>query len=435
MLRRTAILIGLSALVLSGCSKAPERGSASALAPTAPTAVSNAQATDGIVISPGLSGPMDVLFPARNETLDFRRQLETRYQTTLQRTAAPTTVDLEGDAVWTQEYIRYRVNGCDHATSVARTLAQVTGGAAAAVCANVPEGGVVTFPPRSETVDFRRQLETVYQVAGRSSSSAVDPDGSAIWIQEYLRYRTNACSQAVAVQSVFTQLDGNPAPATCYAPPACVYAIAPSGTQTLASTTTSSSVELQLKSGSCTWTASSDSSWLTLGTTSGGDRTLIPFTMSVNRGGERYGKINVSWTGGSAVVNVTQQGPTYNTTIEMLDPNRSGNPGTECQIRSLTGTQTTCTMRATTNLPGAIVSWDWQVAYTYSVAVTRRQNSTSNTFAISETCGQTGSSSGGSDGGLTVTLTVTDDRGNTSTVVAGQGFQSAMALKFYTCGV
>src|SRR4051812_11251223 len=61
--------------------------------------------------------PQDVLFPPRNETLGFRQQLDAYYQNQLRRGAASQFVDLEGDGVWTQEYLRYRVNGCDHATA------------------------------------------------------------------------------------------------------------------------------------------------------------------------------------------------------------------------------------------------------------------------------------------------------------------------------
>src|SRR5689334_13866293 len=64
------------------------------------------------------SGPNVVAFPPRNEPFDFRRALEDKYRVDLGRGPAPTYVDLEGDIVWTQEYLRYRVNGCDHETAV-----------------------------------------------------------------------------------------------------------------------------------------------------------------------------------------------------------------------------------------------------------------------------------------------------------------------------
>jgi hypothetical protein len=60
----------------------------------------------------GIFGRVD--FPPRNEPFDFRTQLEAKYRDQLKRTAVSTFVDIEGDIVWTQEYLRYRVNGCGH---------------------------------------------------------------------------------------------------------------------------------------------------------------------------------------------------------------------------------------------------------------------------------------------------------------------------------
>lgn len=71
--------------------------------------------------------------PGRGDTLDFRRQLETKY-TSKGRTPAQTDVDMEGESTWIGEYDWYRVNGCDHATAVQKTLAQVDGAAASDTC-------------------------------------------------------------------------------------------------------------------------------------------------------------------------------------------------------------------------------------------------------------------------------------------------------------
>src|SRR5439155_1248977 len=50
-----------------------------------------------------------VKFPPQNESLDFRNQLEAKYRDGLRRLPISTSVDLVGDVVWTQEYLRYRV--------------------------------------------------------------------------------------------------------------------------------------------------------------------------------------------------------------------------------------------------------------------------------------------------------------------------------------
>jgi hypothetical protein len=41
-----------------------------------------------------------------------------KYRDGLRRSAVQSFVDIEGDIVWTQEYLRYRVNTCLHTDSV-----------------------------------------------------------------------------------------------------------------------------------------------------------------------------------------------------------------------------------------------------------------------------------------------------------------------------
>src|SRR4029079_6854366 len=95
----------------AACSHPQNRAAAS---PTGPSAISG---TAAIAYVGGVSGPMDVLFPPRNESFQFRNDLETKYQS-LGRGQSTTYVDREGEVVWMQEYIRYRVNGCDDNTSI-----------------------------------------------------------------------------------------------------------------------------------------------------------------------------------------------------------------------------------------------------------------------------------------------------------------------------
>src|SRR4029079_9713563 len=47
-----------------------------------------------------------------------------------------TYVDLEGDIVWTQEYLRYRVSTCDHSTAIQKVFAQISGGGVQPDCTN-----------------------------------------------------------------------------------------------------------------------------------------------------------------------------------------------------------------------------------------------------------------------------------------------------------
>ena len=77
--------------------------------------------------------PETAIYPSREDSVDFRRQLGSKYQA--MGRSAQSTVDAEGAGIWISEYLRYRTSGCDHVSSVQKTLAQVDGGAAQATCA------------------------------------------------------------------------------------------------------------------------------------------------------------------------------------------------------------------------------------------------------------------------------------------------------------
>jgi hypothetical protein len=59
-------------------------------------------------------------------------------------------VDAEGGVIWTQEYLRYRVNQCDHPTAVQKVFSQIDGGGVAATCF-VP-ACVFTVSPTTQSV-------------------------------------------------------------------------------------------------------------------------------------------------------------------------------------------------------------------------------------------------------------------------------------------
>lgn len=73
-------------------------------------------------------------FPPRNESLDFLHALNTFYRDTLGLRLWQSHVDLEGKAVWLQEYLRYRVNGCNDTDASHRVLQQIHGSGAMPVC-------------------------------------------------------------------------------------------------------------------------------------------------------------------------------------------------------------------------------------------------------------------------------------------------------------
>jgi hypothetical protein len=75
-----------------------------------------------------------IAFPPRDQTYGFRLQLEEIYRVDLARAAVRTSVDAEGDVVWIQEYLRYRLNGCTHAQSIDRVTEQIEGRGVPPVC-------------------------------------------------------------------------------------------------------------------------------------------------------------------------------------------------------------------------------------------------------------------------------------------------------------
>jgi hypothetical protein len=422
----TGLVVLIAASV--ACSKGNDR--IVSASPTAPTSVA---AETTITYVGGVSGPMDVLFPARNESFVFRSNLETKYATGLGRAASGTFVDREGEVVWMQEYIRYRVNGCDHATAMSRVLAQIAGGAAGGICSAPPEG-IVNFPPRNEMFDARRTLETTYQQMGRGlSATSVDPEGSAIWITEYLRYRTNSCDHPTAEQKVFTQIDGGPVPATCVLP--CAYVLNPGG---LNSGPGPSSQSFEVRpatgaAGTCQWTAQSTVPWLTFANTlsPGSGFTVFSYNIAQNNGSSRTGFIDVAWPGGGARYQVNQTGTPFVAAFTLVDPFRSTSTTDECWFRS---TATPCNFTATANLPGSGAStYSWSATYFYGTTKTIVQENTSNTFTFTDACGGSGATADGTPADLRVTLTITDSAGNTITLRSGEGTQPALRVRLFSC--
>jgi hypothetical protein len=151
----------------------------------------------------------NVSFPPRNEPNAFFLVLVVEYRDVLRAVLSPTFVDPEGVVIWLTEYARQRVGQCDHASAMARTLAQITGSGGVLVCALTP-AGAVPFPPRDQAMDFMNNLDSTYQTAlGRAlGSSYVNNEGAVVWVLEYLRYRLNGCGHGDAQTKVIQQIRG-----------------------------------------------------------------------------------------------------------------------------------------------------------------------------------------------------------------------------------
>ena len=214
---RSAVAAVLTCLAGAACGREEAAAPASAQLVTGPSAAAAPVPGIAYPASAGAGAGSVIAFPPRNEPYAFRQELELKYRDGLKRQPSPTYVDLEGDIVWTQEYLRYRLNQCDHATAVQKVLDQIDGRGVAPVCGNPPPGGAVPFPPRNEPYAFRQELEARYRDGLRrpATSSYVDIEGSIVWTQEYLRYRVNRCGHDAATRKVLDQIDGRGIAPTC----------------------------------------------------------------------------------------------------------------------------------------------------------------------------------------------------------------------------
>ena len=73
------------------------------------------------------------------------------------------------------------------------------------------------FPGRQDAFRFRTEnLEQAYRAMGRGRfQTFVDPEGSVIWVGEYLRYRAGQCSHEEAFARVRAQINGGAVPEPC----------------------------------------------------------------------------------------------------------------------------------------------------------------------------------------------------------------------------
>jgi hypothetical protein len=411
--------------LIAGCSGNPERSSA--VLPTAPSAAAPGSLLGPTSVAPGgISGKFDVSFPGRDQSFEFRNQLETKYQTGLGRSAAPTFVDREGEVVWTQEYIRYRVNGCDHLSAIQRVMAQIDGNPAGQVC-GAPPDGLIAFPPRTDSFDFRRQLESKYEQFGRGfSESTVDAEGGVIWTQEYLRYRVNQCDHLTSVQKVFSQIDGGGVAATCFVPP-CLFTVSPS-TQTIPAAGGTFTAIVTRTSGDCFFVAESLGSFVSLVSGTGGTdtATTLTYTVEPNTGDARSTLIRVRWTNNSTLLEINQEA--FTPAFTMTDPLSGPGTTTTCLIRSAA---TPCVFAAMVSVAGT-ATYAWTASYQYGIPITHSQSGASPNFSFTQACGGPGSTASGVEVPLNVTLTVTDANG-TTTVTSGAGSQPPLIIKFFTC--
>jgi hypothetical protein len=78
--------------------------------------------------------PGPIPFPPRNEGLLFMNGLDATYRDSLGRSLGSSVVNNEGAVVWVLEYLRYRLNNCNHTDATAKVLQQIRGLGIQPVC-------------------------------------------------------------------------------------------------------------------------------------------------------------------------------------------------------------------------------------------------------------------------------------------------------------
>lgn len=191
------------------------------------------------------------------------------------------------------------------------------------------------------------------------------------------------------------------------------------------------SVTVGTSAATCAWTAVSNASFITIksGATGTGAGTVV-LTIAPNPGNTRSGTVTIA----GQTVTVNQLAGLV-AGFQMFDPASQPEATTDCRFRSLTSGPSTCTLRSTsfTFDATAITGYSWNIQYTYGSVKTI--TGTGSTIDIVDTCGQAQATDDGVPNPLSVSLTITDAKGNTATATAGSGTQPALSVRLYNCGV
>ena len=218
---------------------------------------------------------------------------------------------------------------------------------------------------------------------------------------------------------------------------AAVVLSAPSGCSVTLSTTSAKAnsgggtVNVDVTAASnCSWTATSNSSFLTTSLSATGNGTVV-ITAAANTGAARSGTVTI----GGQTVTISQD-PGIFAGFNMFDPSQTSGATNVCQIRSATGASTTCSLQSTSFTTGAaaIASYAWTIQYTNTTVKVISATSSVSSLSFTDTCGSTQSTDEGALNPLDVTLVVTDTAGNSATAKSGGGNQPKLFVQLFNCG-
>jgi hypothetical protein len=141
--------------------------------------------------------------PPLDEFVRFYHVLENDYRDTLKRPPFATRSSADERAAAIVRYLGYRLDGCLHQEATEKTLRQLRGERELRICRNMAQRQQ-PLPAANETFAFRRQLESLYanRSGSPSVSSYIDPEGEAVWLQEYLRHRLSGRGHTEATEVV-----------------------------------------------------------------------------------------------------------------------------------------------------------------------------------------------------------------------------------------
>jgi hypothetical protein len=116
-------------------------------------------------------------------------------------------VDLESDAAWSREYLRYRLSDCSHSASMERILLQIEQYGTQPEC----DGGSIRALSNlslSDSSRFRSEIDSFFGDVLRRKplQTYVDLDESVTWMREYVRYRLEASDHDQATNRVIQQI-------------------------------------------------------------------------------------------------------------------------------------------------------------------------------------------------------------------------------------
>jgi hypothetical protein len=147
--------------------------------------------------------------PSREEFSQFYTELDDVYRTALGRglRQAPGATETRVESL--ARYLAYRIEGCGHEEAETKTLRNLEGQDDRSLCDRLALR--VEMPPADQTLAFARRLDAV--LSGKpgvvTTTTHIDLEGEAVWIQEYARERARGIRPQDARAAVVAAIRGS----------------------------------------------------------------------------------------------------------------------------------------------------------------------------------------------------------------------------------